>query len=98
MISQDKTNCSIEGNPPLIINEAANLMLNIAKTINKHTGVPEEEILSHIQQALQTNILIVSGMSIDEALAITDPKGSITRVDTIEKDGSTTILKEYNHE
>ncbi len=98
MISQDKTNCSIEGNPPLIINEAANLILNITKIINKHTGVPEEEVLGHIQQAIQTNILITSGMSIDEALAITDPTGTIVQVNALKEDGTTTVLKEYDHE
>ncbi len=98
MIKQDKNNCTIEGTPQLIINEAANLVLNIATSICKKTKVSEEEVLAQIQQAIQINTLITAGMSIDDALDIADPKHNIIKVIATEEDGSTTTLKERSHE
>ena len=68
--------------------------------ISENTGVSEENVLAHIQQAIQMNILIESGMSIDEAIKIADPTHKIAevRIAGKEEDGSTTVLKEYNHE
>ncbi len=98
MIKQDKGNCTLEGTPQLIINEAASVVLNVATSIFENTGVSEKNVLAQIQQAIQINILVKSGMSIDDAIEIADPKHNIVQVKAIEEDGSTTILKERNHE
>ena len=98
MIKQDRGSCTIEGNPSLIINEAASVVLNVAQSVSENTGVSEEDVLAQIQQAIQINILIAAGMSIDDAIEIADPKHRIVKVHAIEKDGSTTVLKERSHE
>ncbi len=98
MIRQDKRKCTLEGKPSLLINEVANLVLNVAATVCEHAKVPEEEVLTQIQQAIQLNVLIKSGMDIEEALNIADPKHTIREITSLEKDGSTTMLKEYGYE
>ncbi len=94
MIKQNKNECTIEGKPSLIINEAANIVLNVATTIFKNTGIPEEEILAQIQQAIQINTLITAGMSIEDAVELCDPKHNIIQIKSYEENGSTTIIKE----
>ncbi len=98
MIKQNENECSIQGNPQLVINEAASLVLNIATSIYEKTGISEEEVLAQIQQAIQLNTLITAGMSINDALEIADPKHNIVKVTATEEDGSTTVLKDIKNE
>jgi len=92
MISQDKGETTLDGNPNMILSELALLTHIAQKRLLEGSGMPVEEFESTLAASVNLYRLTEAGMDAEEALEVTGIKSKIAKVTKVDIDGTRTEI------